>query len=206
MDIREYWEVLQKNARFFWIVSAGLWLLSAIWLHAQPVTYQGTLLLNVGRTASEQPAEFSYDSFYRLQADERFADTLVRWLATPRIVSDILESAGTSADSYSEAALSGHFQAKRLSSQVVEVRFTASSREALARYSEALVGTTQKYTEALNATQQNWFRVIGSEPVIRDARVTPWPFLALSLCVAIFIAFWAVLIKHFLIPETSKSK
>lgn len=206
MDIREYWEVLQKDARFFGTVVLGLWVLSLIWLLAQPVKYQGTLLLNVGRTASEQPAEYSYDSFYRLQADERFADTLVRWLANPRLVSDILESAGTSADHYSESALSGHFQAKRLSSQVVEVRFTASTREALSRYSEALVVTTQKYTESLNASQQNWFRVVGSDPVIRDARITAWPFLALSLAVSIFIAFWAVLVKHFLIPETSKRK
>lgn len=205
MDVREYWEVLQKNTRLFWSVVLGLWLLSALWLSLQPVRYQGILLLNVGRSAAEPTAEYEYDSFYRLQADERFADTLVRWLANPRIVSDILAASGTSADLYSEQALTRQFQAERLSSQVVEVRFTANTREALARYSQALIETTQKYTESLNATQSNWFRVVGSEPVIRDARLPAWPFLALSFLVALFVAFWAVLFKHYFAPEDPKS-
>lgn len=206
MDIREYWEVLQKNARFFWTVVFGLWLLSLVWLVTQPVSYQGVLLLNVGRTATEPVAEYSYDNFYRLQADERFADTLVRWLANPRIVSDILASAGSSAEMYSEKALSHQFQAKRLSSQVVEVRFTGKTREAVQRYSEALITVTQKYTESLNASQTNWFRIVGSEPVIRDARISALPFLAISFCVAVFLSFWAVLFKYYLAPETPKNK
>lgn len=205
MDIREYWEVLQKNARLFWAVVLGIWLLSLLWLVLQPVRYQGTLLLNVGRNAAEKTAEYEYDSFYRLQADERFADTVVRWLANPRIVSDILAAAGSSAELYSEKSLTEQFQAKRLSSQMVEVRFTASTREAIARYSEAIKETTQKYTESLNATQTNWFRIVGSEPVIRDARTPAWPFLVLSFLVALFISFWVVLIKHYLAPETSQS-
>lgn len=202
MDIREYWRVLQENTRFFWTLVFGLWLLSLVWLLAQPVRYQGTLLLNVGRTASEPSAEYSYDSFYRLQADERFADTLVRWLSNPRIVSDILTSAGTSPEHYTEAGLSGFFEAKRLSSQVVEVRFVGSTREGVQKYADALTEVTQEYTQGLNASQSNWFRVVGSEPVIRDARVSAWPFLVLSFCLALFIAFWAVLLKYFLVPET----
>ncbi len=206
MEIHEYWEVLQKNARLFWTVVFGLWLLSLVWIVIQPVSYQGTLLLNVGRAAAEPVAEYSYDNFYRLQADERFADTLVRWLGNPRIVSDILVSAGSSAELYSEQALSRYFQAKRLSSQVVEVRFTGSTREAVQRYSESLISVTQKYTESLNASQNNWFRIVGSEPVIRDGRTPAWPFLLISFAIAVFIGLWAVLLKHYLAPESSTNK
>lgn len=203
MDIRAYWEMLQKNARVFGLIVGGLWFLSLVWFLSQPVRYQGTLLLNVGRTAAEPSAEYEYDSFYRLQADERFGDTLVRWLANPRIVSDILASAGSSADVHSEKALAHQFQAKRLSSQIVEVRFTATTREAITRYSQAIVEVTQKYTETLNASQVNWFRVVGSEPVIRDARMPAWPFLALTFFGALFIGFWAILLKHYFAPRTS---
>lgn len=197
MDIHEYWLVLKKEKRFFWAVVAVLWLLSFIWFVVQPVQYSGTLLLNIGRTSSEPSAEYSYDNFYRLQADERFADTLVRWLANPRIVSDILVDAGTTPELYSERALQGLFQAKRLSSQVVEVRYKASTRDAISRYADAIVVTSQKYTESLNGTQTNWFRVSGSDPVIRDAKIPAWPFLAITFLVSLFIAFWIVFLKHF---------
>lgn len=206
MDIREYWSILQKDIRFFATVVAGLWLLSLIWFALQPVSYSGTLLLNVGRTASEQPTEYSYDNFYRLQADERFADTLVRWLANPRVVSDIMVLAGTTPELYSEKALSRSFQAKRLSSQVVEVRYSASTRDAVYRYAEAIVTTTQKYTEGLNGTQVNWFRVSGSDPIVRDARVAAFPFLLLSFLLSLFIAFWAVFLKHFFTVSKDTSK
>lgn len=205
MDFREYWLILKTDHRFFFTILIGLWLLSFLWFLLQPPRYQGVLLLNVGRTASEPSSEYSYDNFYRLQADERFADTLVRWLANSRIVSDILEEAGSTADFSSEKALSHQFQAKRLSSQVVEVRYTAATRESVQRYSEALVETTQKYTESLNASQANWFRVVGSEPVIRDARIPAWPFLAVTFLVALFISFWAVLGKHYFSPSSVTS-
>lgn len=206
MDIREYWSILQKDIRFFSTLVVGLWTLSLVWFALQPVSYSGTLLLNVGRTASEQPTEYSYDNFYRLQADERFADTLVRWLANPRVVSDILVLAGTTPELYSEKALSRSFQAKRLSSQVVEVRYSASTRDAVYRYAEAIATTTQKYTEGLNGTQVNWFRVSGSDPIVRDARVAALPFLFISFLIALFIAFWAVFLKHFFTVSKDTSK
>ncbi len=206
MDFREYWLILKREHRFFWTLVLGFWLLSAIWLVAQPVRYQGTLLLNIGRSGSDPGTEYSYDSFYRLQADERFADTLVRWLSNPRIVADILAEAGTTADFYSEKALSKHFHAKRLSSQVVEVRYSASTREAISRYSEAIVKVTEDYTESLNDTQENWFRIVGSDPVIRDARTPAWPFLLISLAVSLFIAFWAVFLKHYFTPDSQTTQ
>ena len=206
MDIREYLAVLKNDARFFGTVTAGIFLLAFLWFALQPVRFNGTLLLNVGRSANEPSSEYSYDSFYRLQADERFADTLVRWLANPRIVSDILGSAGTTPEMYSEESLSNTFQAKRLSSQVVEVRYSASTRDAITRYSDAIVTTTQKYTESLNGTQVNWFRVSGSDPIIRDGRVPAFPFLALALAVSLFIAFWAVFVKHFLVSPNQEQE
>lgn len=206
MNIQEYIAVLKREKEFFFALVIGLWLLSFLWFLLQPISYSGALLVNIGRTVNEPSTEYSYDNFYRLQADERFGDTLVRWLSNPRIVSDILMAAGSSPEQYSEKSLQSLFQAKRLSSQVVEVRYTGQSREGVKKYAEALIEVTQEYTESLNSTQVNWFRVSGSEPIIRDARLPAFPFLALSLFASIFVAFWAVFLKEFFTNPPQKRK
>ncbi len=202
MDANEYIKVLKKEKKFFWLVVGILWLITAFWQALQPPQYQGSLLLNIGRTGGNETTEYTFDSFYRLQADERFADTLVRWLASPRVVSDILDSAGVSSDEYSRKELEGFFLAKRLSSQVVEVEFYASNRDLIARYGEGIKKITNEYTNTVgSADDSSWFRVTGADPIIRDARVTPWPFLGITFAASLFVAFWVTLLRHFLRAE-----
>jgi hypothetical protein len=202
MDIKEYIAIFQAEKKFFWLAVLALWLGAGLWQAAQPAAYQATLLLNVGRTAAPVATEYTYDNFYRLQADERFGDTLVRWLQNPRIVSDILESAGVTGDHYSQKELGNIFTAKRLSSQVVEVTFSATDRNTLPRYAEGIKEVTGQYTSALSGGETNWFRVVGSDPVIRDARIPAWPFLIVAFFGALFIAFWITLGKHFFKEQT----
>ncbi len=196
MDLSMYRAVWKQERDFFWVVSAGIFLVCLAWFLLQPVRYQGTLLLNVGRSGIKETTDYTYDSFYRLQADERFADTLVRWLANPRVASDVLESAGMSSGSYTEKTLAGQFAAKRLSSQVVEVRFIADEPKTLEKYAEAITKVTQEYTASLG-TDAGWFRVVGSKPVVRDARVPALPFLPAAAAVALFLGFWAALVRNF---------
>jgi hypothetical protein len=202
MDIKEYIAIFIAHKKFFWITVLAVWFGAALWQATQPALYQATLLLNVGRTAAPVTTEYTYDNFYRLQADERFGDTLVRWLQNPRIVSDILESAGVASDHYSQKELSKIFTAKRLSSQVVEVTFSTTDRSTLPRYAEGIKEVTGQYTSALSGGEANWFRVVGSDPVIRDARTPAWPFLGASFLGALFTAFWVTLGKHFFVEQT----
>lgn len=82
-----------------------------LFLLLQPVRYTTVLSLHVGRVHNEtQAEEYHYDDFYRLQADERFADTLVRWLASPSIVADIYSGIGRSVVMPAEYELPKIFQ------------------------------------------------------------------------------------------------
>jgi hypothetical protein len=132
-----------------------------------------------------------------LQADERFGDTLVKWLHSPRIVSDILESAGVASEQYSQKDLAKVFVAKRLSSQIVEVVFVAENRLVLEQYAEGIKEVTDKYTSALSGGDAGWFRVVSSDPVIRDGRVPAWPFLIFAFGAALFASFWLSLAHYF---------
>ncbi|MEI9966798.1 MAG: hypothetical protein WDN67_04160 [Candidatus Moraniibacteriota bacterium] len=138
MELREYLDIIWRDRRFLGgVFLLGLALGLLVFLF-QPVRFQGSLLLNIGRSVSAQApvsGEYTYDDFYRLQADERFADTVVRWLQSPRIIEDINHEFAA----HMEGPGAKSFHASRLSSQVVEVTFTHPNPHALAPLSDALV-------------------------------------------------------------------
>lgn len=197
MELRDFLRVFKKQQIFyFWVVLSAV-LVAWVWQISQPVSYQATLLINIGRTGVSETTDYTYDSFYRLQADERFADTVVRWLGTPRVVEDIYREA------HIDTAERATFRAGRLSSQVISVKYDGEYRKTLEQLSTALVTVLNHYTNTLNTEGQekSWFVVLGSEPVLEDARVNLRTALLIGLALGLFVGFWAVLFRHYFLRK-----
>jgi uncharacterized protein involved in exopolysaccharide biosynthesis len=199
MELKQYLDIFMGQIRTFLAVVLVSLFCAFVWSVSQPQSYQATLLLNIGRGSLQHTDQYTYDSFYRLQADERFADTVVRWLGTPRIVEDIYAKAGLSRPAAAMPSLKNAFQAKRLSSQMIEVVYADPDAATLKQMAGAAVVVLNEYTQSLN--QENgtaeWFVVIGNDPVIRDARVSLSFVLAIGLIFGVFIGFWAALLRHY---------
>ncbi|MEK7182049.1 MAG: hypothetical protein AAB708_02895 [Patescibacteria group bacterium] len=199
MEFKEYIAIIRRDFALFLVLIAIIVGGALVWQQSQPKTYEATLLLNVGRTKMQPTEEYTYDSFYRLQADERFADTVVRWLEAPRVVEDI----------YADAQVfeRGEFTGKRLSSQVIEVTYQAKIKKDLSRLSGSMVTVLNRYTESLNKEKNDangWFVILGSDPVVADARIPFSPVLGISLLVGLFLSFWIVLLKHYFSPSKTQ--
>lgn len=200
MELREYLDIFKRQIKWFWATILLFLFIAGAWQQSQPEKLQATLLLNIGRASVQDTRDYTFDSFYRLQADERFADTVVRWLGSPRVVEDIYGSVGIETRDMSTQTLENIFGAKRLSSQMIEVTYAYPNQEMLQKISETTVAYLNTYTESLNkesSEEANWFVVIGSDPVIRDVRVTLVFALALGLALGVFIGFWVAVIKHY---------
>lgn len=166
----------------------------------QPVRYGAEITMNVARLGARATSEYSYDDFYRLQADERFADTVVRWLESPRIVGAIAREARVS------EGIS--FDAGRLSSQVIRIRYTLSDQESAKRVAVAIFTVLNRETESLNQnrSEEGWFTLVGETPAIADARIGLGKMLALSGSIGVFFGFFAVLFRWYWkgSPETKR--
>ena len=119
MELREFIGIFVKDRKVFFGIIFAAALLGALVFRFQPERYETALTLNVARTEADTASDYKYDQFYRLQADERFADTVVRWLAAPSVRADIASGANTSPRVVSSIS------AKRLSSQMIDVRYSA---------------------------------------------------------------------------------
>jgi uncharacterized protein involved in exopolysaccharide biosynthesis len=195
MELRDFLKIFYQE-RYLYLLVVALAFLGALWFVTyERQTYKANLLLTIGRTEAAATTEYSYDNFYRLQADERFGDTIVRLLSTPRVTEDIFREVELPVEQV------GYFTARRLSSQIVEVTFESENKDNLPALSQGVGTVLTRYTDDLNAEaiqKENWFKIIASEPVISDARTSKSLVFALALFAGVFIGFWLILLRYYL--------
>ena len=205
MELKEYLVIIKSHFKLFGSVIAVVILASFSYFYLKPINYEASLVMNITRSGLQKSDQYKYDDFYRLQADEKFAETLVQWIKSPRIALDIWTASGNNSENLSLRQLSGLFKAEKLSSQVVSVKFSTANPEKAKKMSESIVGIISQETEKLNRDQQeeNWFEIVALSPVILISRVNPfWLFLA-ALTMGIFLGFWIVLVVNYF-KETEK--
>jgi len=199
MELKEYLKIIKRNIKLF--ISTILLIVITIFTYflSRPISYDTSLTLNITRIGSQQSQDYQYDNFYRIQADEKFAETIVEWLKSPRIASDIYQEAGISTKKYSLKQLGKFVKAEKRSSQVVFLNFSSPSEQSAQKLSEAMKKVLSKNTEDLNKNQKDdtWFSIVASEPVIIKKQYNYWIVSGAALLAGIFLGFWMVMGKHY---------
>lgn len=201
MELREF-ILLFHRYRIVFLGTVALFIaIGFVACALQPVRYGAEITMNVARSGIRATSEYSYDDFYRLQADERFADTVVRWLESPRIVGDVLSEA--------QVSEGVSFDAGRLSSQVIRIRYTMRDEAMSKRVATAIFRVLNRETESLNQnrSEDGWFTLVGETPAIYDARVNMGRAIAISGALGVFFGFFSVLFRWYwdgAVPAKSK--
>lgn len=200
MELKEYIAIFKKHFRLFWVIVVVFLLAGALLKIFQPATYKSSLTLNITRSGVQSTENYRYDGFYRLQADERFADTVVRWLESPRIVLDIFSDAKSRTSGIGPKKFSKAFKGKRFSSQTIQVEYVTDSVESAKSLSAAIKKILNRETEKLNALQkeENWFVILGDDPVVRNNQWGWMSVFSVSVLAGLFAAFWTVMIRHYI--------
>lgn len=206
MELREFLYALRKEWKLLLgtvvLVVGGVFL----WQAVKPDTYQTIVSLHIARSfdASQKSDEYRYGDFYRLQADERFADTVVRWLLSPAIVLDILKEAEIPLHTIQYKNLTKQFQPKRLSSQFIEVRFLIFQEEDGKKIADGMRSVLNKQSENLNIDspeKNGWFVIVVDTPITYLA-VWDWKrTLIFTFCIGGLFGVWLIVAKEYIRKE-----
>ena len=156
--------------------------------------YRSEVLLSVTRQGAEATAEYQYDQFYRLQADERMADTVARYLETEIGRQTVARRALLTEEREFEF-IESKVMVLRLSPSLLRVVYRAKTPNEANQLAVAFLEAGEQHIASLNeqAANRNWFTLISSETFFRDDRFTFPIALALSFAAGVFVAFWTVL-------------
>jgi capsular polysaccharide biosynthesis protein len=199
MELKEYIQIIKKHSKFFIFTAVIIFLAAFAYFYFRPVSYTTSLTLNITRSGSQETSEYKYDDFYRLQADEKFAETIVQWIGSPRIEENILKNAGIDTSKFSLKKLGKSLKAEKMSSQVVQISFSASNFKTSRNIAQSVSRIVFENTQNLNKDQEDntWFEIISEDPVIRIDKTGILEIFGI-LFSAIFLAFWVTLAKHYL--------
>jgi len=200
MELKEYIRIIRKNINVFLLVIAAAVALGFAIMIFKPVSYTTSMLIDVTRSGTQETADYKFDDFYRIQADEKFVQTVVQWIANPGIESDILSGAGITANNLTLRQLSNSFHAQELSSQAISITFSAPTRDQAQKIAASITNVIAKNTASLNADQKegSWFEIVAHYPVVVQDKYGSLLVLFVSLVLGIFAAFWVVLTIHYL--------
>jgi len=195
MELKEFFAIFIIYKKIFWSIILFFVICGSVLYFLQGQTYETALTLNITRDAAPKSDEYSYDSFYRLQADERFADTVVRWIESPHVVKSVFSDVKTNS-----FVINKKINAKRLSSQVIDVTFITTTKKEGDSISTKLVKILNQESQKLNIQQKqnNWFLILGSEPVINSNNKPFLLFFAVSVFLGFFVAFWTLMIRYYM--------
>ncbi|MDI6778167.1 MAG: hypothetical protein QMD77_03170 [Patescibacteria group bacterium] len=200
MELKEYYKIWREHISV--VIYAVLVAVVAVyaWSVKKSETYYASLLLDVSRVETQPTAEYKYDQFYRLQADEKFAETVSEWLKSSGAVRSIFDKAGVSSEGKTMRGLSKSFQAEKLSSQLVSVRFSPQNEDEAKKIANAVSAVVSDKTKGLNAEARdpNWFKVDMSDLIVlkntQDLRLN----LALAAFVGLFVGTLLAFGKHYI--------
>jgi len=192
MELYQIIAIFRLHIKLFFGIMTSFFLCGFIFFISQPERYSVNLMINVTRANVQETTEYRYDDFYRLQADERFADTVVRWMGSPQIIKEICADAGM----FSEKS----FKASRLSSQMVEVVFILDKKEDALKIAESTLKILNNQTNRLNELQRqdSWFALISNEPYVQDARLGWRLVLLATVFLGLFFGIWGVMMMDYL--------
>jgi len=203
MELREYYKILKTNiAVIIYTVIIAI-LISYAWSVRYSQTYSTSLLLNISRAESQQTADYRYDQFYRLQADEKFAETIVEWLKSPGVAQDIFAKAGVSASQKTMRQLSKSFRAEKLSSNLIAVQYSTQTNDEAGKIAPAVESIVSEKTKDLNSTARdpNWFQIDMTNLIVlknlQDLRLN----LGIAALAGIFFGALFAFGKHYLSEE-----
>lgn len=193
MELKEYLKIFKNNYKFFLGTVILTLVIGISFYFIIGDKYKAELNLNVTRTNYQTDTmDYRYDDFYRLQADERFADTLVRWLGSRVIQNEISKEA--------DGVLFEKLKAERLSSQMIRVSFVIDEKSQAVKITQAIDNVLNDNISQLNAEQKNpqWFKVLVSYPIVDNYKLGLAKFVGILLALGIFLGSWVVLIRHYL--------
>lgn len=199
MELKEYIRIIKQNKFIFFGVWAAVVVFAMSWFFARPVMFNISIPVEISRSGVEKTQDYQYDYYYRLSADEKYAETVSQWLSDPSVVNEIFSEAGVVDPNQSLRGLSKAFSAEKLSSNYIQIRFKVKSREDGAKVTEALKKVLIGKNEQMDSQTEspNWFSLIFGSPVMVESKTNYSVIVLLSAMCGLILAIFAALVREY---------
>ncbi len=204
VDFSEYLKIFRKSRGLVLGLSFCGLLLALLLTGSRPDFFETATTLTLNRTSTLDQREVDYylfDNYYGIQSSGFLADTVVSWLASPPVVTEIYERAGLVVPKVNSPFKLGKlFKARKIIPATVQISLrdpdSEVSKKLVASAIEAIKARTETFNKAGEQTASR-FQVFAEDPVTLK-RQKPYLLNGLStLIVAFVVSILLVFVKAY---------
>jgi len=176
MELREYLKILRQEKNIISGSVVILMVFATIFTLLKPVSFSSDLALLISRKGTQATDNYKYDGYYAVQASDIFSDNISQWLASASVASEIYSRANMKADFTDFKQFSKIFKATKLSSQYVDVRYSAKDEQSAKVIARAIVDVLQEKTDSLSksSNEEISFNIIYNDPLVVRSENSIW--------------------------------
>ena len=211
MELKALIEIFVRYKKLFWGIVVLFLVAGCVFYVAQPRKYNVSTTITVTRldlnkkiNNEKKDFENDYSSFYRTQADDKIADSVVAWLKSPSIVLDILKSSDAKDLSSTKIKdLSSVYKVNKVSSQVIDLKFEVLNPNDGKKQVIEINKKINKLLKEMNpeSSTNSWFEISLQKPVIRFHEKSPLFVFLMSVALGFFASFCIIIIVNYLKEE-----
>lgn len=200
MELKEYWRIVREGKKMI-VAFTILTAVSAFGFSVYaPKVYEASVSLFLSKSGTQETGDFKYDGYYALQSGEMIADSIEKMLQSPEVVETIYRESGVDPVFKNIKSYKKKFTAHKMSSQYVEVGFSARSREDAQKITDALrqiVG--QKIERQKDSSgQEVSFAIDSADPIILEKKANVPLNTAVGFLSGALLGTLAVFVKKYL--------
>lgn len=209
MEFKEFLKFISKRKKKllgWWLSLIVIGFLIVIVL---PNKLQATLSIDIARNQqNEKSGEYQYDQFYRLEADGRFANTLVQWSKDPNVQRVIADQIGEKLNDEQISIAMQSMRAEKKSANLVQVSFDVMDQKDAAPFAKSTYDVFVQKTNSLNlgADQEGWFKIIGSGPTVSEKSIPLTLLFLIFASGSLLISLLIVLAGHYFKEEEKQNE
>ena len=199
MELKEYVLIIKNHLKLFVSVWVAVIIIAFLWYFTLPLRYEVSIPVEISRKGQQQTEDFRYDQYYRVEADSKFADTVVQWFSDPSTVNSIYAAASKSHEAQTVKDLSKKFKAEKLAPQYIRVSFQTANEDDGKVLAKAIREVANQKNEKLNenSKSEDWFSLIAGDVIIAPKKISFAPVLLVSLVGGFIVSMVAVMLKHY---------
>ncbi len=202
MELREYYKILKNNFSILVTTIAVFLVIAYAWTVRVSQSYIASVALNISRNDIQSTADYRYDQYYRIEADEKFSDTVEQLFRIPGVAQEIFSRAQVNKN-YTLGQLRKSFKATKLSPELVEVHYTCDSKETADKISEAIASVVSERVKSLNknSSDDTWFSIIPSNYIVSKNDQNIYLNLGVAFIGGLLVGILLAFFKHYLTNE-----
>ncbi|MCK5491114.1 MAG: hypothetical protein KAI67_04695 [Candidatus Pacebacteria bacterium] len=168
MELKEYIKIMKKESKLIFVIAFIVTFSTLLFSILQPNRYETSLSLLISKDKSQQTDEFKYDGYYSLESSEKIADSIVQWVKSPELVNAVYIKAEVDGGFGNLKSYTKKFNAIKMSSQYIEVKFETNNIEEAEKISVAVISeVSNKVAKLKNDSEGDIAFLISNEkPII----------------------------------------